>query len=169
MTPRVKKNTASTIVAKIDTGEYELKEFMAYIDAFLDFSKNDIISAVEELKRIKNEDNRKHLQKLVYTNLVNRFDHLVDKLIVWLSYKTLTLRNEIFQSLKGEVISKQELYEFFFLSTQNKSYLQNQIENLAQTEFLRKRHSTKLEKIVNLYDSKTAKKPKIRNTRKIFS
>ena len=50
------------------------------IKSFLNFIDNQINSAVEELDRLA-DGHRVHLQKLVYTNLVDRFDTLVDDLI----------------------------------------------------------------------------------------
>ena len=51
----------------------------------MDFCGNDISAAIKELEGITTEESRKHLQKLVYINLIDRFDILIDRLIFgWL-------------------------------------------------------------------------------------
>src|SRR5260370_38494563 len=51
------------------------------IDALLTFLDTEVSSAVTELGKVA-EGSRKHLQKLVYTNVVDRFDPTIDHLLI---------------------------------------------------------------------------------------
>ena len=79
----------------------------------MDFCGNDISAAIKELEGITTEESRKHLQKLVYINLIDRFDILIDRLILWLVIHKPNLRNEVLKSVENEQISRQEVFEIF--------------------------------------------------------
>ena len=54
------------------------------IDRFRNFSKfvdKEILPATQDLEKL-DDANRKHVQKLVYTNLVDRFDSMIDGAIL---------------------------------------------------------------------------------------
>ena len=48
---------------------------------FRKFLNKELVPGVDDLEKLEAK-NRKHIQKLVYTNAVDRFDHLVDTLIL---------------------------------------------------------------------------------------
>jgi hypothetical protein len=47
------------------------------IDEYQKYVEKEILPATKDLESL-DDKNRKHVQKLVYTNLVDRFDSLVD-------------------------------------------------------------------------------------------
>lgn len=51
------------------------------IDEFLRYINKEILPATKDLENL-DVKNRKHVQKLVYTNLVDRFDSLIDGLML---------------------------------------------------------------------------------------
>lgn len=172
MTSKLVNNKTSTNLNSgiIDIEGYQLTELQGYIEVFLDFSRNDITSAVKELSKIKNESNRIHLQKLVYTNLVNRFDYLIDQVLVWLSSKNSTLRSVIFNTLEKEPLTKKETYELLFMSLQDKNFVMNKIEEMAQSYFLRVGHSVKLKKILSVVmEEKDLIRPRVAKNGQIYT
>lgn len=48
------------------------------IKDFITFVEKEVTPAAKELKKLTSEKERKHLQRLVYTNLVDRFDTVID-------------------------------------------------------------------------------------------
>ena len=53
-----------------------------FLNEFKNFLEKELLPATSELEKIKGETSRKHLQKLVFTNLVDRFDYCVDKTLL---------------------------------------------------------------------------------------
>jgi hypothetical protein len=148
----------------------EIKEPINLIDNFLDFSSKDIASAILELEKITDENNRKHLQKLVYVNLVNRFDYLIDKLILWFCIYSSALRGEVLKSIEDENISKREAFEMFFM--REKSYDSvidiEKIKDITRLHLLSRRHSIKLLKILKILNFENIEKPRVNSDGKIF-
>ncbi|MFA6183980.1 MAG: hypothetical protein WC682_02655 [Parcubacteria group bacterium] len=149
---------------QLDIQNIAIKEPQSDIGVFLDFCKNDIQSATKELENIKVEKNRKHLQKLVYVNLVNRFDYLVDKLLLWFSVNNKSMRDEILGPLEKESISKKEVFEIFFVKEKSYELITEKIKELTKSNVLRSRHSTKILKILKTcLDIKDCEKPRVNN------
>jgi len=115
-----------------------------YIKNFNKFNKKEIDSAVEELSSLR-EENRKHLQRLVYTNVVNRFDSLVDHLLMSHAVDTTSsLYEMVIHKVKDQPISQKEVYEIL-LSSDYRSASLERVEDLVREHFLRDRHSEKLQ------------------------
>ncbi len=114
------------------------------IKKFQKFSTQDVSAAIGELRKIKMESNRKHLQRLVYANLVDRFDILTDQLLM-----EFALQNKSFFHVKvlGKVtdipISKKDFFSVM-VSDNPKEIIEDQIKNIVRNEYLRLRHSVKL-------------------------
>jgi len=53
----------------------------AEADRFVGYLNTELSRAAKEINELK-ENNRKHIQKLLYTNMVDRFDSLLDELII---------------------------------------------------------------------------------------
>lgn len=165
----MQRKTKEALVQRIDVENITTKEPLNDIEVFLDFCKNDIQSAVGELKKIKIEENRKHLQKLVYVNLINRFDYLVDKLLLWFSINNASLRDEILKSVEQETISRKEVFEIFFMKERSYDLVIEKIRDLARNNLLRERHSKKLHKIVSKCLAwENIEKPRVNKDGKIF-
>ncbi len=86
-------------------------EIAPAVDSFQKFIRDDITSAVKELNRIRSEDNRKHLQRLVYTNLVNRFDLLLDTLLLKFSATKSSFRDKVLSQVKTDPAYLRDVYD----------------------------------------------------------
>ncbi|MDD5567311.1 MAG: hypothetical protein PHH01_03905 [Patescibacteria group bacterium] len=135
---------------KIEFEQLQFKEPLSEIGSFLDFAEKEVSSEVIELSKFKNENNRKHLQKLVYVNLVNRFDYLIDKLLLWFCTNNKELRDEVLSSVANEYISKKDVFEYFLLKDQSAEIITENIKDLARLRQLKERHSAKIHKIEKL-------------------
>ncbi len=113
------------------------------LSKFNDFIKTDIQAALGELKDIKTEKNRFHLQKLVYIDLVNRFDSLIDSMLLAFATEDGMFRERILKNWKEIPVYKQEMYEVL-MSINVKEYLGQKMSEAVKAEYLSKRHSDKL-------------------------
>jgi hypothetical protein len=113
------------------------------ISKFEDFTNTEVGAAVKELEGITTESNRKHLQRLVYVDLINRFDALVDSLLLQFSILDGEFKKKVLNETKDEAIFLKEIYEIF-LSEDPKLAVQQRVEAVTQTRFLNQRHSDKL-------------------------
>lgn len=133
------------------------------ITNFQKFNNGEINSAVEELDTLK-EENRKHLQSLVYTNVVNRFDNLIDNLLIKFAIDGETNLHEIvLEKANDQQISAKEVYELL-LSDEPKQAAYRKIEDIARDNFLRLRHSKKLRLLLESgfhVDSSLLDKPRV--------
>ena len=163
------KKSKKIITQEIDTKNIVIKEPLNDAEVFLNFCQNDIQSAIKELEKIKTENNRRHLQRLVYVNLINRFDYLVDKLLLWFAINNSFLRDEILKSIEQETISRKEVFEIFFMKDRSYDLIIEKIKDLARSSLLRERHSRKLHKILSKCLAwKNIEKPRVNNDGKIF-
>ena len=130
------------------------------IKSFLNFIDNQINSAVEELDRLA-DGHRVHLQKLVYTNLVDRFDTLVDDLI------KINSRNEMVleKALKPlqQPITEADLIRYLMDATDLSGVFDLKIEEGLRNTILRERHSKKLQFLLSaLKPDEHLKKPRVK-------
>lgn len=127
-----------------------MKEILELTKKFNKFSKQEIDSAVKELGNIKEEKNRKHLQRLVYTNLVNRFDVLVDNLLLLsATHDSSEFQNMVLDKAKDSNVSLKEFYQIL-LSEDSKDLVTERVQNLVRLHFLRDRHSKKLRTLLEI-------------------
>lgn len=120
------------------------KKIEGLIKDFKKFLKSEIASAVDELGKISKEENRKHLQRLVYSNLINRFDVLIDNLL--LSYSTLNnigFNELVLSKIKDTPMLSKDFYEIL-LADDIKDATNKKVEDIVRINFLRERHSKKL-------------------------
>ncbi|MDP1833366.1 MAG: hypothetical protein Q8L11_00340 [Candidatus Moranbacteria bacterium] len=166
-----KKVSPITSFQELDIQNIATKEPLNDIRVFLEFCENDIQSATKELEGIQIEKNRKHLQKLVYVNLINRFDYLIDKLLLWFSINNKSLRDNILGTIEKETISKKEVFEIFFAKERSYELITEKIKELTRSNVLRSRHSSKLLKILDTcLNIKDCIKPRVNNSNgKIFT
>ncbi|KND48876.1 MAG: hypothetical protein AB200_00415 [Parcubacteria bacterium C7867-005] len=120
-----------------------MKEIQEDINKFKEFESKEVNAAIKELEGITTESNRKHLQRLVYVNLVNRFDALVDNLLLKFSILDGLFKVKVLQETKGEEVFLKDIYEIL-LSENPKNAVQQRVENVARGKFLSQRHSLKL-------------------------
>ena len=163
------KRNRQIVAQEIDVKNIANKEPLSDVEVFLIFCQNDIKSAIKELEKIKAENNRKHLQRLVYVNLINRFDYLVDKLLLWFAINNTALRDEILKSIEQETISRKEVFEIFFMKDRSYDLIIEKIKDLARGSLLRERHSRKLHKILTkCLEWKNIEKPRVNNDGTVF-
>lgn len=120
-----------------------MTEIIDPIKKFEEFTKSEINSALKELAKIKSESNRKHLQRLVYINLVNRFDSLVDALLLTFSIKESEFNKKVLEGTKEAPVFLKDIYEIL-LSEDYKAAVEDRIKNTTRLNFLNQRHSNKL-------------------------
>lgn len=129
------------------------KDFIRFID-------KELLPAVAELENLA-DIHRKHVQKLVFTNLVDRFDFMVDKLALD------NCREELFVDLAlstdDQPVTEKDLINLLLRGDDLESALNAKLKSKLQLSFVRKRHSHKLETILSLFDSvgEYRKKPRV--------
>jgi hypothetical protein len=113
------------------------------LNNFEEFADSEIKSAIIELGKIKKEENRKHLQRLVYVELVNRFDSLVDDFLLDFSIKNSGFKNKVLNEIKTDPVFLKDIYEIF-LSNNPQSLVAEKVKAVVSLRFLNQRHSKKL-------------------------
>lgn len=126
------------------------------IESFRKFALNDINSAIKELEGINTEGNRKHLQRLVYANLVDRFDILVDELLLEFAIQTDNeFHNTVLSKVSNVSVPKSDYFEAM-LSDDPRELIRQQIQTIVRNEFTRERHSKKLRTLLSIcFDTST--------------
>ena len=129
------------------------------IKAFKKYVNNDVLPAVDELENIE-EQSRKHIQKLVYTNLVDRYDSTVDHFFL-----DNALDSRFFPILADklkEPISEGTLLKILSDDETRKKYICDRIEDTIRNEILRERHSKKTRKLFEIFSpSENMDKPRV--------
>ena len=119
------------------------------IKEFNYFVKNELFSATNELEKIKSEEGRKHLQKLVYTNLVDRFDYMVDQALIenW-SHESLV--SDASKSL-DRPLTEAEFVSTILKEIDFKKFAENKVQEILRLTILRERHSAKVSKLCGIF------------------
>jgi len=112
------------------------------VKTFQKFIDNQILTAIEELDELEEDSRRVHLQKLVFTNLVDRFDTLVDDLIK-MNGREERLLSEALKNLDQPVIES-DLVRLLIDSENLDAVFDTKIEEGLRNTVLRQRHSKKL-------------------------
>ena len=130
------------------------------IDDFLAFVDGDIASAVAELKNVA-EPSRKHLQKLVYTNVVNQFDFTVDQLLLDKSLEEPML-SEMLKKL-DDPLSEGKVLRLISMSEKDATgYIRERVQDVLRNAILRERHSKKLRKLFEVFSpSENCDQPRV--------
>ena len=128
-----------------------IEEFSAYLD-------REVANAVKELGQLP-EQSRKHLQKLVYTNLVDRFDSMVDHILLE-NCRHKTLLDESLQKLK-DPLPEGEILRLLIDTQGFDSHLDETLRETLRNGVLRNRHSRKLNRLLEVF----APKEKLRSPR----
>lgn len=133
---------------------------LTFVLEFQKFISSEVTAATTELDGLT-EASRKHLQKLVYTNLVDRFDVMIDKTI---------LSNALHEKLLEDSLKKLDtpMTEADVLRLlMNGKDIQQDVEERVQTvlrnNVLRNRHSLKLQKLFEVFgkEPNAYKKPRV--------
>lgn len=127
---------------------------------FTKFLDKELVPAIQDLEKLA-DANRKHVQKLVYTNLIDRFDYLVDKLILDNCREEL-LVSKAFEGTDRPV-TESELMNLLLQSDNLQSALDARLQDKIRLSVLRQRHSRKLFTLLSLSDNirEFDKKPRV--------
>jgi len=132
------------------------------ITAFSDYLKNELSPAVDEIKNL-NDSSRRHVQKLVFTNLIDRFDYLIDHLILDNSKQEPLL--ELVLKKENKPVTESDLISLFVNQNEVEEKISFLIQDKIRNSVLRERHSKKLQKLLSLFDSNIigdySKKPRV--------
>ena len=117
------------------------------VDDFIQFLKQEISPATLEIGKL-DDSSRKHIQKLIYTNLVDRFDTMVDRSIL------LNCREESFSddALKSadKPVSEADLYRLLMQGNDLQKFLTTRLQDGLRNSVLRNRHSLKLKRLLEV-------------------
>jgi len=129
-------------------------DFQAYL-------KQEILPAVKELGKIKDEKSRKHLQKLAYTNIVNRFDVMIDGVLID-NCRSPFLVEKATASLTSPV-SEAALIKLLLKGNDVEEALTAKLADSLRLSTLRERHSKKLQALFDLFEigDKTWNHPRV--------
>ena len=113
-------------------------------EAISDFTKyvdKEILPATKELEKLEDKY-RKHLQKLVYTNLVNRFDAMVDNAILDNCKEGSLLERAI--KPMGDNITEGQMLKLLMQADTIQDVIEKRLRESLANSVLRDRHSKKL-------------------------
>ena len=111
------------------------------ISTFQKFVNDQILTAVEELEYLE-DSQRVHLQKLVFTNLVDRFDTLIDDLLI-LNGRTDPLLEQALKQL-DQPIFERDLIRLLMNSENLDTVFDKKISDGLRNSVMRQRHSKKI-------------------------
>jgi hypothetical protein len=132
----------------------------AAVKDFQRFVKKEVLLAIADLGKLS-EAQRIHVQKLVYTNLVDRFDTLVDTTILY-NCREDVLVDEASKDLTGS-ITEADLVRLLMHSATLQAALDTKLQGALRNSALRQRHSKKLETLFRVFapDLKATGKPRV--------
>ncbi len=122
---------------------------LSHINEFQKFINKDVKEAADELKGLE-EASRKHLQKLVYTNLVDRFDYMVDKTLI----ANAMHENLLEDALKklDSPVSESDVLKLLMNGDDIHGIVETRVQNVLRNSILRNRHSLKLDKLFEIFE-----------------
>jgi hypothetical protein len=119
------------------------------IDAFKNYVDTQITPSVSEIRGL-NDNSRIHVQKLVYTNLVDRFDVMVDTAILTNCRSELVI--EAISPSLTETVSEHYLLKLLMDTDSVQDAIDERLKAAIRNTILRKRHSQKLQFLLKLFD-----------------
>jgi len=124
----------------------KIYEFVEYLD-------NEISPVITELENLE-ASNRIHLQKLVYVDAANRFDTLLDGLLIIFALdRDSSLQGKLLDTLNIPATQK-DIFNLL-LSDNPQDRVLERIKETAKSEFLRMSHAQKLRRLLReCYDWK---------------
>ena len=119
------------------------------INEFLKFISKDLNPGLNDLERL-DRPNRVHIQKLVFTNLTDRFDHLIDKLILD-NCREEKLLSKILDD-KDAPVRESDFFRILLETNDLQKALTLRLQDKLRASILRERHSLKLSTLLDLCD-----------------
>ena len=130
------------------------------VQDFQKYVKKDIITASNELEHLA-ENQRRHLSKLVYTNLVNRFDSMVDQFILDNCREDSILEKGL--EPLDKVMKESDILRLLIEAETIQDLIDEKIRSSLSTSVLRKRHSVKLSTLFEVVEESPSswKQPRV--------
>ncbi len=130
------------------------------ISEFKNYIENQIVPSIAEIKGLEDKS-RKHVQKLVYTNLVDRFDVMID-IAILNNCRSEFVINAISPSLT-ETVNEHYLLQLLINTDSVQDAIDEKLKSAIRNSILRKRHSQKLQFLLKLFDrlEYTSLKPQV--------
>lgn len=119
-----------------------IKDFLRYLD-------KEVEPAIKDIGKLT-EKNRLHIQKLVYTNIVDRFDTMIDDLIID-NCREESFMDKSLADMSGNV-TESELVKILVHGENLQGALDIKLRNGLRNTVLRDRHSKKLTSVFNAFD-----------------
>lgn len=128
-------------------------EFWKYVEKQIEPSVDDINSLEDQ--------NRKHVQKLIYTNLVDRFDVMVDRSILDNCRSEFVI--EAISPSLTETVNESYLLQLLMNAESVQDAIDEKLKNAIRNAILRRRHSQKLQFLLKIFEQLeyTTKKPQV--------
>ena len=117
------------------------------IDDLRIFLQKELIPATTDLENLEDK-HRKHIQKLMFTNLVDRFDSMVDGMLLD-NCREEFLVSEAFKGL-SQPITESALLELLMKGDDLQNALDRRLKDALRLSVLRLRHSRKLAKLISI-------------------
>lgn len=119
-----------------------INEFKKYVDT-------QITPSISEIKGL-NDNSRKHVQKLVYTNIVDRFDVMIDTAILTNCRSEFVI--EAISPSLTETVNEKYLLKLLMDTDNVQDAIDERLKLAIRNTVLRKRHSQKLQFLLKLFD-----------------
>jgi len=120
------------------------------ISEFKLFIAQQVTPALNDIENLE-EKNRKHLQKLVFSNLVDRFDHLVDKLILDNCREDVLVKKAVGD--KASPMSELDFIQLLIEAGDFQGALDRRLQDKLRTSTLSQNHARKLNTLLGLFDN----------------
>jgi hypothetical protein len=130
-----------------------ITQFVQYVDSV-------VLPATEDLEKL-DDANRQHVQRLVYTNLVDRFDSAVDVSLM-MNCREEYLCTKLLEHM-DQTVSEAELLRLLMNEAGVQVAIDARLQNALRNTALRQRHSKKLEMLLATFghDLPALKKPRV--------
>jgi hypothetical protein len=123
-----------------------------YLEEFKKFLAQELQPAMLELKELQDDKSRKHIQKLVFANLVDRLDFCIDKTFLCMLESDDRFLQEIMDK-HNQPISESDMLKMI-LSENPKELVFSKLRDTLRSTALKERHSKKLCKLLQYFGKK---------------
>ena len=116
---------------------------------FEKFLTKEIEPAIDEIAAFKKDASRRHIQKLLYTNIVDRFDSMIDYCIL----ENCQFDYFLVRALKSadNPITEAQLIEYLMHGEKLQDVLRDRLQDGLRLRVLRDRHSAKLNHLMTAF------------------
>jgi hypothetical protein len=140
-------------------------EVITLINDFLTFCDREVIPASKELSKM-GERSRVRLQKLVYSHLIDKFDQLTDRILLWSATHLSEARREILEKMSSTTpLTIGRIYELFLLGDKAVDSIEEEMLESSREVFSRSNHADKVRKITKYIGWSDAEKQQRINTK----